>query len=109
MSPPMQGGDMKNILVRALLAAAGLASVLVIGWAAPAGADEPCSLVVVCTGPAPVDTGTPADQPSAQQPEPAQPQPAAAPDHRSSTEVTADLLVMLNEERASSGLPLFAR
>src|SRR4051794_19886807 len=98
MSPPTQGGHMKNVLIRAFLAAAGLGSVLAIGWAAPAAADESCSLVVVCPGAAPVGTGPPADQPPAQQPEPAHPQPAAAPDHRSSTEVTADLLVMLNDE-----------
>ena len=102
---------MKNVLVRGLSAAAAVLAVALLGTAAPAAAADSCALLVVCTGAAPVDTGAPTGPPPAQQPEPAPAQqpPAAEPGHRSSAEITADLLVLLNQERASRGLPLLTR
>ena len=106
---------MKNILIRTFLAGAAIGAAALIGPATSAAAAESCALGVVCTEAAPVGTGAPAGPPPDQQPppkptpEPARAQPAPKADHRSSTDITADLLVMLNQERSSRGLPLFTR
>src|SRR4051812_27277303 len=98
MSPSMRRGDMKKRLIRVLLAAAA-GSALMTGLAAPVAADESCALIVVCADAPPIDTGPPADS-APPQDQTEQPPAPAAPQHRSSVEVTGDLLVMLNHERA---------
>jgi uncharacterized protein YkwD len=99
---------MKNVLIRGFLAGAAFGSALLIGLAAPATGAESCALVVVCTSSDPAQPAPDQSPPS----EPTQPQtatPPAEPAHRSSAEVTADLLDLLNRDRAAHGLPLFTR
>lgn len=100
---------MKKLPIREVLAGTAVGSALLIGLAPAAAAESSCALVVVCTDGSPVDTAPPADPapPPARQPEP---RPAQTPPQpRSSAEVTADLLAMLNQERSSRGLPPFTR
>ena len=93
---------MKRILLHTFLAGAAAIPLLLLGTATAASADEPCALLVVCSPP---EDGTePEPEP---QPEP-QPAPAEA-SHRSAAEITADLLVLLNKDRAAHGLPAFTR
>jgi uncharacterized protein YkwD len=92
---------MKRILLNAVLLGGVALPILLFGTATAASADESCVLVV-CSSPQPAE---PEPQPQ-QQPEPA---PPAEPSHRSSAEITADLLVMLNRDRAAHGLPTFTR
>ena len=91
---------MKKVLIRAALTGAVASSMLMIGMALPAAAEDSCALLVVCTPADPAPTTPPPPSPSP---------PAAEPAHRSPADVTADLLTLLNRERASRGLPLFSR
>jgi uncharacterized protein YkwD len=95
---------MKNILVRPTLAAITALVLFILGSAAPASAEEPCALLVVCPSEPPVNT-QPEQPPAEQQPQPA----PAQPSQRSAAEITADLLTLMNRERAARGLPLFSR
>jgi uncharacterized protein YkwD len=94
---------MKRILLHAILAGGTALPILLLGTATAASAEESC-VVVVCSSPQPTE---PQPQPQPQ-PEP-QPAPAPKPSHRSSAEITADLLVLLNRDRAAHGLPTFTR
>ena len=88
---------MKRILLHAMLAGGAALPIFLLGTATAASADESCVLVV-CSSPDPAEP----------QPQP-QPQPEPQPAHRSSAEITADLLVLLNRDRAAHGLPAFSR
>jgi len=92
---------MKRVLLNAVLLGGVALPILLFGTATAASADESCVLVV-CSSPQPAE---PEPQPQ-QEPEPA---PAAQPSHRSSAEITADLLVLINRDRAAHDLPTFTR
>jgi uncharacterized protein YkwD len=103
---------MKRILLQTLLAGGAALPLLLFGTATAASAGESCGLLVVCP-PATPPTPTPtAPEPQPQPPAESQPAPQAAPaepSHRSGAQITADLLVLLNRDRASHGLPAFTR
>lgn len=89
------GESMKRVLLHAVLAGGAALPILLFGTATAASAEESC-LLVVCSSPQPAE------------PEP-QPEQQPQPSHRSSAEITADLLALINRDRAAHDLPTFTR